>query len=85
MGFIVSLGSFAYGGYLIVRKFVYDTAASGWTSTMVVLLILGGVQLLALGALGEYIGRIYVENQSRPLYVVARRLAPLNDDEDRGV
>jgi len=85
MGFIVSLGSFAYGGYLIVRKFVYDTAAPGWTSTMVVLLILGGVQLLALGALGEYIGRIYVENQSRPLYVVARRLAPLNDDEDRGV
>jgi glycosyltransferase involved in cell wall biosynthesis len=82
LGFTVSLGSFAFGGWLIVRKLLYDTIASGWTSTMVTLVMLGGVQLLALGVLGEYIGRIYVESQDRPLYVVARRLPPLSGDAE---
>lgn len=74
LGLAVSCGSFIYGVWLVVKKFWLDTAALGWTSTMVVLLFLGGIQLLALGLLGEYVGRIYVESQARPLYIVARRL-----------
>ena len=80
LGLLVSLGSFGFGAWLIVKKLIYSTAVEGWTSMMVVLLMLGGVQLLALGALGEYIGRIYVESQRRPLYVVARRLGDAGED-----
>jgi len=48
----------------------------GWTSLMVLVLLLSGVQLVTIGALGEYIGRIYTEVRHRPLYVVSERLGP---------
>ncbi|MGE0788884.1 MAG: glycosyltransferase [Sandaracinaceae bacterium] len=74
LGMAVSVGAFGLGCYYIVMKLQYDTQVTGWTSTLVVILFLSGVQLLCLGVLGSYIGRIYGEAQNRPLYVVAERL-----------
>ena len=70
LGFIVSLCSFGYIVYAIDLKLFTDRAVQGWASIMVALLFLGGVQLISLGVIGEYIGRIYDEVKQRPLYLV---------------
>lgn len=79
LGFAVSVSSVAFGVYLIVKKFLLNTAVEGWTSTMVSMFFLGGAQLLCLGILGAYVGRIYVEGQNRPLYIVAERVGFRDD------
>jgi dolichol-phosphate mannosyltransferase len=74
VGFVAAFFSVAYAVYLVARKLVLDTAIEGWTSTMVSMFFLGGVQLLCLGILGEYVGRVFTGVQGRPLYVVAKKL-----------
>ena len=73
-GFFSSGVSFALLLYFLGQKiFGYEHgAARGWASTIVVILFLGGVQLICLGVIGEFIGRIYDEVKQRPLYVVGR-------------
>jgi undecaprenyl-phosphate 4-deoxy-4-formamido-L-arabinose transferase len=62
---------FLAAGYLIFQKLVYDQIpVPGWSSLIVVILIAGGVQLLALGAIGEYLGRAYVQLNRKPQYVI---------------
>lgn len=58
--------------YILCLKFFTDKTIHGWTSTMVVMLFIGGAQLLALGIIGEYLGRTYDESRRRPLYIVGR-------------
>jgi glycosyltransferase involved in cell wall biosynthesis len=70
MGFIVSLIGFAYGLYAIWSKLFTNQAMPGWTSTLVSVLFLGGVQLISIGIIGSYLSRIYEEVKQRPLYVV---------------
>lgn len=69
-GFVVSLFAFAYAATIIFRKVMFGNPVAGYPSLMVVVLFLGGVQLLALGVLGEYLGRIYEESKHRPIYLV---------------
>lgn len=70
IGSVISLIAFIYILYLIIRPlFGIDTGA-GYSSTMAVILFLGGIQLLSLGIIGEYIGRIFNETKHRPLYFV---------------
>jgi polyisoprenyl-phosphate glycosyltransferase len=74
LGFTVSTAAFIYAIIIILFKaFHFGTPeyARGWASTMVVILFLGGVQLIGIGILGEYIGRIYDEVKGRPLYLIA--------------
>lgn len=74
LGFTVSTAAFIYAIVIIVaRMFHFGTPeyARGWASTMVVILFLGGVQLIGIGILGEYIGRITDEVKARPLYLIA--------------
>jgi glycosyltransferase involved in cell wall biosynthesis len=73
-GLCVSLLSFLVGFYLLVNKFVYGTQVEGWTSVMVAVLVLGGVQLTMIGVLGEYLWRVAEEARARPLYILERRL-----------
>ena len=69
-GFIVSVFAFVYAVIIIGMKIAAVTLP-GYTSTIIAVLFLGGVQLLGIGILGEYIGRIYDEIKGRPLYLVA--------------
>lgn len=72
-GFVVSGASFILGITFIIERLTTSAdLARGWASTIVVVLFLGGVQLICLGVIGEFIGRIYDEVKGRPLYVVDR-------------
>jgi dolichol-phosphate mannosyltransferase len=71
MGFGAAAVSFCYILYAIVLKALTDRSVAGWTSLIVSVLFIGGVQLITLGIIGEYIGRIYDEVKQRPLYIVA--------------
>jgi glycosyltransferase involved in cell wall biosynthesis len=70
VGTIISFLSFLYGGFLIVRTLVYGRDFPGYASIMVAILFLGGLQLISLGVIGEYLGRVYAEAKRRPLYIV---------------
>lgn len=69
-GVFISSVAFLYALFLIVRIFMYGKDLPGYGSTMVVILFLGGIQLITLGVLGEYMARIYNEVKGRPLYLV---------------
>jgi polyisoprenyl-phosphate glycosyltransferase len=69
-GFVVSATSFVYLAYAVWLKLFTDRVVLGWTSVMVAMLFLGGVQLISLGIIGEYLGRIYEEVKQRPLYII---------------
>jgi len=69
-GIIVSIATFLYLVILVIRTIFFGTDLAGYPSTMAVILFLGGVQLLSLGIIGEYIGRIFNETKQRPLYLV---------------
>lgn len=69
-GFIVSAGAFISGLYVLYLKFFTDKTIQGWTSLMIALLFLGGIQLITLGIVGEYIGRMSDEVKQRPAYVI---------------
>ena len=71
-GLVVSAVSFALGVWYIFRKITVGYPVQGWASLAVIVLFLGGVQLITIGLLGEYLGRIYDEVKQRPLYVVGR-------------
>lgn len=69
-GMMVSLAAFLYILYLLIRPFFGVPTGDGYSSIMATVLFLGGVQLLSLGVIGEYIGRIFNETKQRPLYFV---------------
>lgn len=70
MGIFSSLLALAGLLYALYSKLVLNSAISGWTSLMIAILFIGGVQLFCIGVLGEYVGRIYKHAQDRPMYIV---------------
>lgn len=72
LGAATALFGIAYGVFALVAHLLGRVEASGWTSLMVVVLVFGGVQLLSLGVVSEYVGRIYEEVKRRPRYVIDR-------------
>ncbi len=74
LGFVISLAAFLLMLVLIVLRIATGQLIVGWTSTLVVIMFLGGVQLICLGTMGEYVGRIFDEVKRRPLYVVRETL-----------
>lgn len=72
VGVLSAVGAFFGICWALYVKFFTDQAVQGWTSLIIVVLFIGGVQLLALGVLGEYLGRTYDEARGRPLYFVGR-------------
>jgi glycosyltransferase involved in cell wall biosynthesis len=76
IGLLTALLAFAYGAFVVVKALLYGDAVPGWPSLMAAMLLLGGVQLIALGVIGEYLGRLYIEAKQRPLYLVAEARPP---------
>jgi len=72
LGGFVALMSLAYAGYLIFEKLAFGNRVPGYPSLMNAILFFGGWQLIGIGVLGEYIGRIYIETKRRPRYVLKR-------------
>ncbi len=69
LGMAVGLASLAMIVYTLCMWLAGETI-QGWTSLMVVVLVLGSVQLLSLGVFGEYLGRLYMESKKRPLFII---------------
>ena len=72
MGGFVAFFAFCYGVWMIVQKLIWGNPVPGYPSLMVAILFLGGVQLIGIGVLGEYIGRIYIETKERPRYILKK-------------
>jgi len=72
-GMTVSLLSFLYGLFAIFMSFFTDRVISGWTSVIVSVLFIGGLQLLMLGILGEYLGKLFIESKKRPIYIIRKK------------
>lgn len=70
LGTIIAILSFLYGLYAIWASIFTDWVITGWTSTIVSVLFMGGVQLIMIGVLGEYLGKMFIENKRRPNYIV---------------
>lgn len=74
VGFTLAMLAFIYGAYLTARYFVYGHDVSGWTTIVVSLMLFAGIQLVSLGVVGEYVGRIFEEAKARPLFIVRNEL-----------
>ena len=74
IGIVISGLSVLYGGFLVVRTAVLGIDVPGYASIIVSVLFLSGIQLISLGVLGEYVGRIFTEVKQRPLYLVSERI-----------
>src|SRR5690606_13931030 len=70
VGVATALVAFGYGLWIILKALLWGDPVAGWPTMMSVILFLGGVQLVALGLIGEYLGRLYEESKQRPLYLV---------------
>ena len=70
VGFVISLCAFLYMIYVFIKALIYGDPVQGYPTLVILILFLGGIQLLSLGIIGEYIGRIYNETKNRPDYIV---------------
>jgi hypothetical protein len=70
LGFLVSLFSILMVGWVIYGKVFMNSAIPGWASSVIPVYILGGIQLLSIGVLGEYIAKIYLETKRRPRFLI---------------
>lgn len=76
VGVVISMLSFVYGSFLVIRTLVQGVDVPGYASLMVAILFFGGIQMITLGVIGEYLGRVYKEVKGRPLYVVKEKVFP---------
>jgi polyisoprenyl-phosphate glycosyltransferase len=69
-GFVISIVSFLLSGWALIAAVVFHSTVPGWASTVVPIYLICGVQMLCLGVIGEYIGKIYIETKHRPRFLV---------------
>ncbi len=74
LGVATAAAALLYGGWVVTKALLFGDPVPGYPSLMTVVLLLGGVQLLTLGVIGEYLGRIFNETKGRPLYIVGHHL-----------
>ena len=74
LGIAISLVGFIYAIYLIINKIFFSMTIDGWTELTVIILLLGGLQLITLGIIGEYLWRGIDESRNRPLYIISDKI-----------
>lgn len=74
LGLLVSLAAFLYMMVVLFQRLVFGADIPGYTTIVILILFLGGVQLLVLGIIGEYLARMYAEEKRRPVYIVRKKL-----------
>ena len=74
IGFLIFMGSLIMSGYIFYTAIFTNKSVPGWASTVLPIYFIGGVQLLSLGIIGEYIGKIYMETKRRPRYIVEKEI-----------
>ena len=79
IGVICAIIGFIFGIITIIRKIVYTNISVGWSSTVSIMLFIGGLIMLMLGMIGEYIGRIYISINNSPQYVIRETINITND------
>ena len=70
VGTVLSLIAFVYGSFIVLKTLIFGVDSPGYASMVTIILFLGGIQLMGIGILGEYIGRIYIESKNRPVYII---------------
>lgn len=70
VGFVISLFAFAYLIFELIKTLAFGTETAGYASIIAGILFLGGIQLISLGVIGEYLGRVFIETKERPLYFI---------------
>jgi glycosyltransferase involved in cell wall biosynthesis len=70
MGFFISVSTFMYLTYTVYFAIFHKIEVSGWASLMICVLFIGGIQMISIGILGEYVGKIFIETKKRPMYVI---------------
>lgn len=81
LGLMIAAFSALYGVYIMIKTLLLGNSVAGYPSLIVIVLVLGGVQLLSLGIIGEYLGRLFDEAKARPLYFV-RDFSPRRSEAD---
>ncbi len=79
IGLLTAACAFTYGLWIVAKTMIWGDAVQGWPTMMAVILLLGGMQLMALGMVGEYLGRLYMETKRRPLYLIAKQYPVLRN------
>ncbi len=79
LGLIIILASIAYAGYIITKRLMWGQVPQGFTTLIIVILFFGGVQLVTVRILGEYLLRIYNESRKRPLYIISNKYGELKN------
>ncbi len=85
IGLVTAMAALLFGGQLIIRTLLFGNHVAGYPSLMAVILFMGGVQLMTLGVIGEYLGRVFNEVKQRPLYLVERHLPSGRMPQERQV
>ena len=79
LGLIVSVFAFVYAVAMLLEALIYGVSVPGFPTLIISVLFFAGVQLISLGVIGEYLGRVYEEVKGRPLFLVAEELQPERD------
>jgi glycosyltransferase involved in cell wall biosynthesis len=84
VGLVIAFFALLYMVYVVVKTILFGPDVAGYPSLMVAVLFFGGLQLVSLGVLGEYVGRILIETKRRPLYVIRRKIGVAADQDGEG-
>ena len=83
VGAMISAMSFGYGMLVLLRTLFFGTDVPGWPSLIVSIFFLGGIQLLSIGIMGDYLARVFSEVKKRPLYIVEEYQKSVDKGADR--